>query len=536
VRIQKLILFLTISSVLALPAMAATCESLSSLKLPNTTITMAETVAAGAFVQPAVARGGAPKGAPGGAPGGIPGGGKGKGGGGGKGGPGGPAANAYASLPPFCRVAATLAPTPDSDIKIEVWLPMTGWNGNYQAVGNGGWAGTITYNAMGTAVGRGYATSSTDTGHVGGSANFVPGHPEKLVDYAYRSEHEMVLKSKALIEAFYGSPARYSYWNGCSTGGKQGLTEAQRYPNDFDGIIAGAPANYMIHLHVWSVWANQVVHETPDSLLPPAKLAVLHDGVIVACDALDKVKDGVLEDPTKCHFDPKTLVCKDADGPTCLTAAQAEAARKLYAGPVHPRTKKQVFPTFEPGSELMWTALAGNTPASVATDTFRYWISNNDPNWDYMKLNLDKDVENADKIDNHMNNATDPNLKPFFGHKGKLLMYHGWSDQLIAPQNSINYYNSVVKSVGNSAKDSMKLFMAPGMQHCNGGPGPSSFDAVTLMEQWVEQGKAPDKLIASHSTQGAVDRTRPLCAYPQVATYNGSGSTDDAANFSCKAQ
>jgi len=538
VRIQKLILFLTILSVLALPSMAATCESLASLKLPNTTITMAETVAAGAFVQPGGGgRGGAAKGAPGGAPVGAKGDGAPKGvpgGGGAKGGPGG--GNAFASLPAFCRIAATLAPTPDSDIKIEVWLPVSGWNGKYEAVGNGGWAGTITYAAMGTAVGRGYASSSTDTGHVGGSANFVPGHPEKLIDYAYRSEHEMVVKSKALIEAFYGSPARYSYWVGCSTGGKQGLTEAQRYPNDFDGIIAGAPANYMIHLHVWSVWVNQVVHETPGSLLPAAKLAVLHDGVIAACDALDKVKDGVIEDPTKCHFDPKTIMCKDADGPTCLTAAQAESARKLYTAPLNPRTKKEVFPTFAPGSELAWTTLAGNTPASVATDTFRYWISNNDPNWDYMKLNLDKDVENADKIDNHLNNATDPNLKPFFGRKGKLLMYHGWNDQLIAPQNSINYYNSVVKEVGNSAKDSMKLFMAPGMQHCNGGAGPNTFDALTLMEQWVEQGKAPEKMIASHSTQGTVDRTRPLCTYPQVAQYNGSGSTDDAANFSCKAQ
>jgi Tannase and feruloyl esterase len=525
VRISRLLLSLTASALLALPAMAASCESLASLALKDAKITTAETVAAGAFVQPGRgARGGAPKG-------GFP---NAKGGNAkGRGGPG-RGAN-FSDLPEFCRIAATLTPTSDSDIKVEIWLPMSGWNGKYQAVGNGGWAGTISYPAMATALRSGYATSSTDTGHTGGSASFVPGHPEKLVDYAYRSEHEMVVKSKELIQAFYGSPARYSYWNGCSTGGKQGLTEAQRYPDDFDGIIAGAPANYMIHLHVWSVWVNQVVHETPDSMLPPAKLAVLHDGVIKACDALDKVSDGVIENPTKCHYDPKELLCKGADGPACLTAAQVEAAKKLYTPPVNPRTKEVVFPTFEPGSELAWNTLAGNTPASVATDTFRYWISNNDPNWDYMKLNLDSDVANADKIDNHMNNATDPNLKPFFSHKGKLMMYHGWNDQLIAPMNSINYYSSVVKSVGNSAKDSMRLFMVPGMTHCQGGAGPSSFDAVTLMEQWVEQGKAPEKMIASHLTNGQVDRTRPLCAYPQVATYNGSGSTDEAANFSCKA-
>jgi len=352
----------------------------------------------------------------------------------------------------------------------------------------------------------------------------------------------MVLKSKALIEAFYGSPARYSYWNGCSTGGKQGLTEAQRYPGDFDGIIAGAPANYVTHLEAWSIWVNNVVHKTPDSFIPEAKYRVLHDAVLNACDALDGVKDGVLEDPRRCHFDPKALLCKNGDAPTCLTAPQVEAAKMLYSPAINPRTKKEVFPPLEPGGELKWNpatgppGLAGPQPSGVSVDLFRYMIFN-DPNWDPTKLDLDKDVALADKIDNHTNNAIDPNLKPFFSHNGKLLMYHGWADQLIAPENSINYYNSVSKELGGASKvsDSMRLFMVPGMNHCNGGDGPNSFDAVTLMEQWVEQGKAPEKMIASHSTQDVVDRTRPLCPYPQVAKYSGSGSTDDAANFSCKA-
>jgi len=501
--IPKVLLFTILASPLARPVMGATCESLASLKLPSTTITLAEK--------------------------------SGKGSG----------AKGLESLPAFCRISATIEPTSDSDIKVEIWLPMTGWNGKYQAVGNGAFAGYINGSAMSAALERGYATSSTDTGHHDGSAasaNFALGHPEKVIDFAYRSEHEMVLKSKAVIEAFYGRPARYSYWNGCSTGGKQGLTEAQRYPGDFDGIIAGAPANYVTHLEAWSIWVNNVVHKAPDSFIPEAKYGVLHDAVMNACDALDGVKDGVLEDPRRCHFDPKALLCKNGDAPTCLTAPQVEAAKMLYSPAINPRTKKEVFPPLEPGGELKWNptmgppGLAGPQPSGVSVDLFRYMIFN-DPNWDPTKLDLDKDVALADKIDNHTNNAIDPNLKPFFSHNGKLLMYHGWADQLIAPENSINYYNSVSKELGGASKvsDSMRLFMVPGMNHCNGGDGPNSFDAVTLMEQWVEQGKAPEKMIASHSTQDVVDRTRPLCPYPQVAKYSGSGSTDDAANFSCKA-
>ena len=493
---------IAVSSLIALPVVGATCESLASLKLADTTITRAEIS--------------------------------------GKGTP----PNGLESLPAFCRISATIAPTSDSEIQVEIWLPVSGWNGKYQAVGNGAFAGVINGAAMGAALERGYAASGTDTGHAGSgtSAAFALGHPEKVIDFAYRSEHEMVLKSKAVIEAFYGSPARYSYWNGCSTGGKQGLTEAQRYPGDFDGIIAGAPANYMTHLEAWSIWVNNAVHKTPDSFIPEAKYRVLHDAVMNACDALDGVKDGVLEDPRRCHFDPKAILCKKGDAPTCLTAPQVEAVKMLYSPAINPRTKKEVFPPLELGSELKWNSpivppgLAGPEPMGVAVDTFRY-ILFNDPNWDPMKLDLDKDVELADKIDNHTNNAIDPNLKPFFSHNGKLLIYHGWADQLIAPENSIHYYNNVTKELGGASKvtDSMRLFMVPGMNHCTGGDGPNSFDAVTLMEQWVEQGKAPEKMIASHSTKGVVDRTRPLCPYPQVAKYNGSGSTNEAANFSCKA-
>jgi feruloyl esterase len=492
----------------ASPAAAASCESLASLSLPNTTITHAEVIAAGTFTAP-VAQ----------APTGVP-----------------PALMvpppSFAAVPAFCRVQATLTPTSDSDIKVEVWLPVSGWNGKYQSVGNGGWAGMISYPAMAEAVKGGYATSSTDTGHVGGSGQFALGHPEKLIDYAYRSEHEMTLKAKAIIQAFYGNAPKYSYWNGCSTGGKQGLTEAQRYPDDYDGIIAGAPANYMIHLHAWSIALNLDVTKTPASFIPPEKYPAIHKAVLEACDAKDGVKDGVLENPKQCQFDPEAIECEDADAPSCLTASQVEAAKAIYAPLVNPRTKQLIFPSVEPGSEMGWSLLAGQNPVGIAIDTFKYVIFK-DPNWDYHTLNFDHDIDYADKVDDHLNNAIDPDLRPFFRHGGKLIMYHGWNDTAISPGNSVNYYESVLKAVGSSAKNDIVLFMAPGMNHCRGGDGPNLFDPMPFISDWVENGKMPEKIIASHATKGTTDRTRPVCPYPQVAKYNGSGSTDDAANFAC---
>jgi feruloyl esterase len=493
----------TAGAVVAAPAATSSCESLSKLSLPTTTITTAQVVPAGEFTAPA-GRGPAPS---------------------------------FKEVPAFCRVQATLTPRADSDIKIEIWLPVDGWNGKFQAVGNGGWAGIISYGPLGAAVRRGYAAASTDTGHVGGSAAFALGHPEKLTDFAYRAVHEMTVASKAIIANFYGSGPRYSYWNGCSTGGRQGLKEAQRYPADFDGIVAGAPANYQTHLHAWSVAVAQAVHKEPGSYIPPEKYPVIHKAVLEACDTLDGLKDGLIQDPTLCHFDPKELECHSEDSPACLTALQVEAARKIYAPLKNSRTGEQIFPGMEPGSELRWAALAGPKAAAVAADTFTYVVYK-DPNWDWRTMNPDTDTALADKLDNGLINATDPNLKPFFSHKGKLIMYHGWSDQLIAPGNSVNYYNSVVEKMGDSSKTSgeIRLFMVPGMAHCAGGEGPNTFDMVSALEQWVEKGKAPEQIVASHSQNGAVDRTRPLCPYPQVARYKGSGSIDDAANFTCAAR
>jgi len=476
--------------------MAATCDSLGSLNLPNTTISLARQVAAGEFMPP-------------------------------DGSPGQP----FGNLPAFCRVAATLKPTTDSDIRIEVWMPSSGWNGKLVAVGNGGWSGAINYGGMRQMLSRGYATASTDTGHEGGEAKFAMGHPEKLIDFASRSEHELTVKAKAIVAAFYGDAARRSYWFGCSSGGKQGLMEAQRYPRDYDGIVAGAPANYWTHLMFGDMWPGEVTLTDPSRHLSQEKFAVLHKAALAACDADDGVSDGVIEDPTRCRFDPASLECKGPDGPACLTKAEVEAARKIYQGPVNPRTHEQIFPGFEPGSELGWGPVAGGPkPFGIVDSYFRYVLFQN-PAWDFRSLNFDKDVAEADKVDAKILNATDPNLKDFVARGGKLFLYHGWNDQLIAPRNTVNYYNSVVKKLGPKLSDSVRLFMAPGMNHCGGGEGPSRFDQVGALDEWIEKGTMPERVIASHPS----GRTRPLCPYFQVAKYKGSGSFDDAANFVCSA-
>jgi feruloyl esterase len=482
-------------------AVGADCQSLSALSLPATTITKVEAVAAGAFTLPNVNPG---------------------------------QQNALKQLPAFCRVAATIRPSSDSEIKIEVWMPAEGWNGKFMGVGNGGWSGAIVYPALATAIGRGYAAASTNTGHDGGDASFVPGHPEKLVDFAYRAVHEMTVQAKAVTKAYYDKAPVRAYWNGCSSGGKQGLKEAQQFPGDYNGIVAGAPANYWTHLMAGDLWPAVVTLKDPAASLPPPKLEVLHKAALAACDKLDGVDDGLLENPQRCSFDPATVQCKGAAQDNCLTAAQVESARKIYAGARNPRTGKQVFPGMVPGSELVWPALAGPRPFGIPLSHFQHVVFN-DPKWDVLSLDFDKDVALADKLDKGLIGATDPNLKEFFGHGGKLIVYHGWNDQLITPLNSINYYNSVAAKMGGVAKidGSFRLFMAPGMNHCGGGDGPSSLDPVTALEQWVEQGKAPDRMAASHVSAGKVDRTRPLCSYPQVARYTGTGSTDDAANFTC---
>ena len=498
---------------LAAPASAATpCASLKSLTLPNVTITTAEAVPAGPFVQPARAGGPPPAAAPAGGRGGAP-------------------AVPPLMLPAYCRIAATLTPSSDSDIKVEVWLPAEGWNGKYQAVGNGGWAGIISYPAMASALREGYATSSTDTGHVGGTSGPLIGHPEKVTDYSHRAVHEMTVTSKALINAFYDRGPRLSYWNGCSTGGRQGLMSAQRFPEDFDAILAGAPANYHSHLH-----SNDLVNavpalNTPGGLLTQAKLQMLNTAVLNACDATDGVKDGLITEPRSCKFDPAALACKGEDADSCLTPVQVESVKRMYA-PSKFSNGTMIFPGKAYGSEASWTAIVSTStqPIFVATGSFE--LAYQDPKWDWRKFDVDRDVKFVDEKTGFIN-ATDPDLSKFKAHGGKILMYHGWNDTAISPENSINYYNSVQAKMGRS-QDVVRLFMMPGMAHCGGGQGPDQVNFMGALERWREQGIEPKVMIATRTVGPRVDMTRPICAVPQVATYKGTGSTNDAENFVCK--
>ena len=477
---------------------ATPCVGLRSLSLPDTTITAAELKEAGPFTPPAQGPNAAPA---------IP-------------------------LPSHCRVAATIKPTPDSNIEIEVWMPSSNWNGKFQAVGNGGWAGTISYAAMAAALADGYATASTDTGHKGGDSVFALGHPERVKDFAYRAVHEMTVKSKAIVWAFYDRGPRLSYCNGCSTGGKQGLIEAQRYPDDFDGIISGAPANNWTRQHAADIVKGMDSLKDKGNFLPPAKIALLHDAVLDACDAQDGVKDGILNDPRQCRFDPSTLLCKGASGDRCLTPAELVAAKAGYAD-TKLKNGELVFPGWPMGTEATWFTLAGvPEPLVMAQGMFRY-ATHQDQSWTWQTFDLEKEIAASDAAVGFIN-AMSPDLSRFQAHGGKLLIYHGWADAVVSPGNTVNYFDSVLKKMGASTSNTARLFMVPGMQHCAGGPGPSQMNYIGALERWREANVAPNALLAARVTANRVDMTRLVCPYPQVATYSGTGSTNDAANFACR--
>lgn len=474
---------------------AQQCSTLSKLSSLARTITSAEIVPAGSF-----------------APSGI--------------------AKTLEGLPSFCRVTALLRPIGESRIQVEVWLPTAQWNGKFLAVGSGGWGGSIAYSAMAEALRRGYATAATDDGHTGPSASFAMGDREKLIDFAYRAEHELTVTAKALILAHYGHAARYSYWNGCSGGGREGLLQAYRYPDEFDGVIAGDPAN--IRRNAWALWLANESFKEPAAYIPPAKYAMIHRFVLAGCDAEDGLKDGLIEDPTTCHPNFAALTCKADDGPECLTVRQVQTAQTMIS-PARDSSGKILFPRLEPGTELRWGRLAGGpAPADLFLDEFRY-IVYRDPAWDWKSFDVDRDAAKAHAVDKEIDEL-DPNLSAFAKHGGKLLLYHGWADQQVAPGSTIEFYKSLLDVNRDAGPDWVRLFMAPGMAHCSGGEGPDTFDKIGTLEDWVEHGKVPSRIVAAHRTGGKVDRTRPLCAYPQVAKYKGSGSVDDAASFVCAAK
>ena len=509
------------------PVAAATpCGDLAALTLPNgTTVDTATVVPAGPFVRPG--------------------------------------ATTPTNVPAFCRVAGTSRPTSDSEIHFEVWMPVSGWNGKFDHGGNGGYGGSLGTPAgfMLNGLLRGYATAGTDMGHDAAAtpgASFALGHPEKLVDWASRANHVTSVAAKLIIRAFYGEAPFLSYFTGCSDGGHEGLMEAQRYPDDYDGIVAGAPANYWTHQSaawVWEALAGLGV-------LPVSKLPVINAAAVAACPGIVPT---VIDDPTRCDFDPASLLCPGADAPTCLTAAQVDAVRKIYAGPHNPRTGAAIYPGLERGSEAAggslgaagsWSILISSPQTFLGGDTWKYMVFQ-DPTWDFHTLDFDADVALADQLVGPIIDSTSPDLSDFNALGGKLIIWHGWADPLVNPRNSANYVRSVAAAMrGHHGKERndvaaaratqgfLRLFMAPGLTHCSGGPGLNTFDTLTALERWVEQGKAPDKLIASHTTLAfpdnvmvatppAGDFSRPLCPWPQVPRYVGKGSKADARSFVC---
>jgi len=433
-------------------------------------------------------------------------------------------------LPAACHVTATLHPTPTSDIHAEIWLPLAGWNGKLLVQGSGGWGGSFASSAE--PLRRGYATASTDDGHTGPSASFLLGHPEKLADFAYRAEHETTLLAKRLIQAFYGHAPARSYWVGCSGGGREGLIQAARFPDTFDGIIAGDPAD--IRRNSWALNIAIQSFKDPEAIIPPSKYPMIHRFVLDACDANDGLKDGLIGDPTTCHPNFRTLQCKSADGTDCLTTRQVQTAQAIIS-PAKDSTGKVFFSRLEPGTELRWSRLAGGpTPADLFLDEFRYAVYQ-DPAWDWRTFNLDRDAARAHAIDKDVDEL-DPNLSAFVRHGGKLILYHGWADQQVAPTNTVDFYKSTLASSKTATNpDWARLYMLPGMAHCSGGEGPDTFDKIGLLEQWVEHNQPPAEVIASQQTEGKTTRTRPICPYPKTAHYNNTGDPNQASSFTCTA-
>jgi Tannase and feruloyl esterase len=537
----------------AAPAAADSCTNLSSLVLPEVISITATSIAAGSFTPPGL-----------------------------------PTPVAVA----FCRVQITVSPA----INIEVWLPSAAnWNHRFQAEGGGGYAGVISYSALamavtGDAVTGQFATASTDTGHPAagtangqGGANGAQGgggfalNPANdtlneglIVDFASRSLHEMTLKAKAVIAAYYGQAQDYAYWDGCSTGGRQGWKEAQLYPDDYDGILAGAPAFNWDRFIPAELWPEFAMNRDAGAPVSQTKLTAVTAAAIKACDGADGVVDGVINDPRQCRFDPHVLVCGQPGAPppgTCLGKTEADAVEQIWRGARGPNGEFLWY-GLEPGASFAGLANSSSAtppvalPFVITLDHWRLWIKQ-DPSFDWYTLNtasFEKGFRESQQKFNAVIGTDDPDLSGFRAHGGKMITYHGWTDQLIFPKGSIDYFNRVVAANGGLKRVQQfdRLFMVPGMNHCAGGAGAVNFgqsgvvpvsldpehDAVLALQEWVEQGVAPDKLIATtdqpvtrHAAENPTQPspfTRPLCPYPEEAKYKGAGDPTDAANFVCR--
>ena len=443
-------------------------------------------------------------------------------------------------LPQICRVGGMINPA----IRFEVWLPVgASYNGRFQAVGGGGLAGNISYTAMATAVQAGFASASTDTGHRSND-NLWLADPQRREDYGHRAIHEMTVKAKAIIDAYYGTGPEYSYFNGCSTGGRQGLMTAQRYPNDYDGIVAGAPVNTFTRLHMGQLWTAHATLNTPGAALTPEDFSLVNAAVMRQCDADDGIEDGVLTDPTRCDFDPRDLVCRGRSSDSCLAEPKVEALELIYGGAVNPRTGEQIYPGLEPGGENKqprnpgWAMIMDGEKPFVIDIPVLGGMGFENGAWDWRTFDFDRDVTLIDAKLANVLNAVNPDLRDFKSQGGRLIIYHGWSDPGVMPQRTIEYYDEIIafadRATGGDGtaftEEYVRLYMMPGVGHCRGGVGPDQADFMSAIVDWVESSEAPTTIIASNE-DGSI--TRPLCPHPQVATYR-RGDTNDPASFVCE--
>jgi feruloyl esterase len=487
----------TAANALAQRSNATPCGRLTTLSLADTRITAADTVAAGAFTPPGPAN-----------------------------------AERFSELPEFCRVSAVVARPGDTSVKIEVWLPLAGrWTGDFQPAASGFAGGTIAYRQMRTLLQRGTATANTNRGHDGGG-------PWKVADMSHLPYHLMVDRAKAIVAAYYGGSPNLTLMNECGGAGtRDALMEIQRWPADLDAVVAVGIVYRATRHGVSQMWIYQATHESDASFIPPGKYSLLHQAALDACDAKDGLRDSVITDPPRCAFDPGVLTCKNGDAPSCLTAPQVAAARKIYSAPRDARTQAALYPPLVPGGELNWQPIAGEPNPYNYAQTFYRNIVFEDPAWTAKTrpANFSTDLDRGDAaaaID-----ANDPKIGAFFSRGGKLLMIGGWNDTL-PPGGNVEYYENVVTAVGaRAARDSVRLFMVPGMHHCLGEQYPTNpttdFDSVALLRQWKATGQAPDRIVVTQ-TENGVARPRLVCAYPQVAQYSGKGDTGDPASFSCK--
>ena len=521
----------------AAPSAAADCTALAGKRFGNATVLSAETSEAGKFKAPA----GAEK------------------------------HPAFVQMPAFCRVHGVARPVPGSEIGFDVWLPQKQWSRRLHMIGNAGYSSSIYWPQLADQLRRGDVAVATDTGHSGSDLRFVIDRPEALTDFAFRAVHESVVAAKAVTSSFYGEAPRHSYFTGCSTGGYQALSEAQRYPEDFDGIIAGAPGNNRTRLTLSFLWEFQANHRPGDArpILPNEKLPMLTRAVVRRCDALDGVRDGVIGDPEACRFDPAEIQCSKGDGPECLTAEQVETVRRIYAGPRHLGTGAAIYPGMSVGSEGVvgdpdelpgWGEFWANakTPGEPErADFFRHWVFK-DPNWSWERFDWNRDVDEVERRLGWMD-AVNPDLDRFRARGGKLIMFMGWQDPVGAAKEAINYYDDVVERSSAAdrqadTQDFLRLYMMPGLAHCSGGPGATQassqmrdgrppvsdrqHDMVLALHHWVETGQAPEEIIATRFEDPDAEKRkiafqRPLCVYPKLAVYV-RGPTNRASSFACR--